>query len=104
MTEYNALSEKELQTVIDQAEKALKEKQIIKRKEVIAQIKSLATSIGVTVVIKEDEKKSVKKGKKVAAKYYNPADESQKWTGRGVTPKWMRALVEAGHDKSEFLI
>ena len=104
MTEYNSLSEKELQIVIDQAEKALKEKQITKRKEVIAQIKTLAASIGVTVDIKDDENKSVKNGKKVAAKYCNPDDTSQKWTGRGVPPKWMQALVQAGHDKSEFLI
>ncbi|MFW5443296.1 MAG: H-NS family nucleoid-associated regulatory protein [Methylococcaceae bacterium] len=104
MSEYNSLSEKELQVVIDKAEKALKEKQSNKRKEVIAQIKELALSIGVVVDIKEDEKKVVRKGKKVAAKYCNPENPAQKWTGRGVSPKWMQVLVKAGRDKSEFLI
>ena len=104
MSEYNNLSETELQAVIDKAEKALKDKQSKKRKDVIAQIKELAASIGVTVDIQDAEKKSVKKGKKVAAKYLNPDDASQTWTGRGVAPKWMQALIEAGRDKSEFLI
>jgi len=104
MSEYNNLSETELQAVIDKAEKALKDKQSKKRKDVIAQIKELAASIGVTVNIQDAEKKTVKKAKKVAAKYLNPDDASQTWTGRGVAPKWMQALLKAGRDKSEFLI
>ena len=39
MTDLNKLSEAELQAVIENAEKALKERQSSKRKEVIAQIK-----------------------------------------------------------------
>lgn len=104
MTEYNKLSETELQNVINQAEKALIDKQALKRKEVISKIKELAISIGVTVDIKEINNKVVKKGKKVAPKYRNPADSNQTWTGRGVSPKWMQALVVSGRDKSEFLI
>ena len=104
MTEYNKLSETELQNVIDQAEKALIDKQVLKRKEVIAQIKELAVSIGVMVDIKEINNKVTKKGKKVAPKYRNPADSNQTWTGRGVSPKWIQVLVESGRDKSDFLI
>jgi DNA-binding protein H-NS len=104
MTEYNKLSEKELQSVIDQAEKALVDKQLEKRKDVIEQIKMLAASVGLTVDINEGNKKGLKKGKKVAAKYCNPDDSNQTWTGRGVSPKWMQALVDSGRDKSNFLI
>jgi DNA-binding protein H-NS len=104
MTEYNNLSEDELQAVIQNAEKALKEKQSIKRKEVILQIKELADSIGVTVDIKDNETSSTRKGKKVAAKYRNPENQNQTWTGRGVKPKWMQLLVNSGHDKADFLI
>lgn len=104
MTEYNNLSEVELQVVIDKAEKALKEKQSKKRKEVIAQIKELANSIGVTVDITDDAEKPVRKGKKVAPKFRNPDNAEKTWTGRGVAPKWMQALVNEGRDKSEFLI
>lgn len=105
MTDLNNLSVNELQTMIENAEAALKIKQASQRKEVLAQIKSLAASIGVTVEIHEAEEKMHKrKGAKVAAKYRNPDDASQTWTGRGVMPKWMRALNESGRDKSEFLI
>ncbi len=104
MTEYMNLSETELQVVIQNAEKALKEKQTRKRKEVIAQIKDLADSIGVVVEIREESVTSSRKGSKVAAKYRNPDNPSQTWTGRGVAPKWMQALINSGRDKSEFLI
>lgn len=103
MTDLTQLSEIELQKVIDEAEKALKERLTTKRKEVFAQIKELAASIGVTVDI-HDEKLSDKKNSKVAARYRNPADPLQTWSGRGLAPKWMQALIASGRDKSEFEI
>lgn len=105
MTDFNALSETEIQALIDNAGKALKDRQMSKRKEVVAQIKDLAASIGVTVEIIEGEsKKTAKAASKVAAKYRNPADSNQTWTGRGLAPKWMQDLLAAGRDKAEFEI
>ncbi len=104
MTDFNNLSESEIQALIDNAEKALKDRLSSKRKEVIAQIKELAASIGVTVEIQDGEKKSERKASKVAARYRNPADSNQTWTGRGLAPKWMQELLGAGRDKSEFEI
>lgn len=104
MTDFNNLSEIEIQALIDNAEKALKEKQSSKRKEVVAKIKELAASIGVTVELVEGDKKVERKTGKVAAKYRNPADASQTWTGRGLAPKWMQDLLAAGRNKSEFEI
>lgn len=104
MSEYNNLSENELQAIIDQAEKVLKNKKLQKRKEIIVQIKLLADSINANVDISEEGSSTDKKRKKVAPKYRNPNDNSQTWTGRGVPPKWVQALTNAGHDRSEFLI
>ena len=104
MSEYHQLSENELQTVIIEAEKALRDKQIEKRKEVITQINELAHSIGVTVEINDNASRNTRKGKKVAAKYRNPHNPLQTWSGRGIAPKWMQTLIDAGQDKSEFLI
>lgn len=98
------LSETELQSVIENAEKALKDKQLSKRKEVIAQIKELAASIGVTVEILENDKKVVRKGAKVAPKYRHPDQPEKTWTGRGVMPTWLKAFQDAGRDRSEFKI
>jgi DNA-binding protein H-NS len=100
------LSEVELQSFIENAEKALKDKQANKRKDVIAQIKELAASIGVGVDIIESEKKAPRKnqGVKVAPKYRHPNNNDKTWTGRGVMPKWLRELLDAGHQRSEFEI
>ena len=49
MTEYNDLSEDELESLIEQAQKTLIEKKNTKRKEEIAHIKALAASINLTV-------------------------------------------------------
>jgi len=102
MTDYQNLSENELKAVIDSAEKALRNKQANKRKEVIAQIKELAASINMTVEFYENDKKDLRKGAKVAVKYRHPDDAEKTWTGRGMMPKWLQSLLEAGHDRSEF--
>ena len=102
MADYQNLSESELQTVIESAEKALKNIQANKRKDIIAQIKELAASIDVVVEIHEADKKSVRKGVKVPVKYRHPEDPKKTWTGRGVMPTWLQALINAGHERSEF--
>ena len=102
MTDYQSLSESELQAIIDSAEKALKNIQANKRKDVVAQIKELAASIDVTVDIHESDKKSARIGVKVPVKYRHPEDPEKTWTGRGVMPTWLKALINAGHDRSEF--
>lgn len=41
-------------------------------------------------------KKGALAGKKVPAKYRNPANPEQTWTGRGVSPAWVQELKTAG--------
>lgn len=45
-------------------------------------------------------------GKKrvVAAKYQNPADPAQTWSGRGRKPRWVEELIIAGGDLNDCLI
>lgn len=43
-----------------------------------------------------------KSGSAVAAKYQGPNDET--WSGRGLTPRWLAALVAQGKTKEEFAI
>lgn len=38
----------------------------------------------------------------VAAKYHGPNGES--WTGRGLTPRWLKSLLEQGRTKEEFAV
>lgn len=104
MTDFNNLSDSEIQDFISNAERALKERQVSKRKEVIAQIRELAASIGVSVEINDGERKALRVASKVAARYRNPADPMQTWTGRGLPPKWMQELIASGRDRTEFEI
>lgn len=103
MTNLQNLSPNELQSLIKNAQAALEAKQAGMRKEVIAQIKELAASINVTVEI-IDDKKSKKATSAVAAKYANPANPGQTWSGRGLQPKWLKALIAEGRNIDDFLI
>lgn len=103
MANLDDLSPAELQNLIKEAQAKLEQKQNAMRKDVMAQIKELAASIGVTVDI-IDGKQSKRRSSGVAAKYQNPNNPSDQWTGRGLVPKWLKALIEAGHHKDEFLI
>ena len=41
---------------------------------------------------------------KVEAKYRNPNDPSETWSGRGKTPRWLAKLIAAGRKLDEFSI
>lgn len=41
---------------------------------------------------------------KVAAKYQNPANSKETWTGRGKQPRWLAAETANGRKLEEFLI
>lgn len=107
LTDLAKLTLDELSKVINDAQKVLAEKQKSERKETIAKIHELAASIGVTVTIdgaKPTARSSSRKGQKVAAKYKNPQNPAETWTGRGVKPRWLRALTDAGKKIEDFLI
>jgi DNA-binding protein H-NS len=40
--------------------------------------------------------KTSDKRAKVAPKYRNPSDANQTWTGRGISPAWVKALKDVG--------
>lgn len=44
------------------------------------------------------------KGRTVAAKYVNPEDPSETWTGRGRKPRWLNAKIQEGAKLEKFLI
>ena len=53
---------------------------------VIELIKELAADVGLSVSVK------LKTVRKIAAKYRNPENPEQTWTGRGKTPVWARGV------------
>lgn len=51
---------------------------------------------------KKPAKTSKMAGIAVAAKYRGPNGET--WSGRGLTPKWLAALIAQGHSKESFAV
>lgn len=102
--QFRDLSEEELEKVIESASKVLRDKQDNKRKEVVSKIRELASGIGVSVEFVELTKAPSRRGGRIPAKYKNPKDPSQTWTGRGMKPIWLRDLINQGHSLSEFEI
>ena len=102
--DFNKLSESDLENVIENAGKELLARQQAKRKEVIAQIKELAASIDIKIEINDTKTKSTRRGKKVPAKYQNPNDPTQRWSGRGMKPKWLTAFLDKGQKLEKFEI
>jgi DNA-binding protein H-NS len=106
--ELNNLPLHELRELIIHAERVLKERQKEARKGVIQQIHALAADVGLSVTIVEEgpkgDRRSARKGSRVAPKYRNPHNHDQTWSGRGVKPRWLAELVNQGRDINEFLI
>jgi DNA-binding protein H-NS len=60
------------------------------------------TSVSAKHIDHKVKKKTSKGGAIVAAKYRGPNGET--WSGRGLTPRWLAALVAQGQNKEEFAI
>jgi len=106
------------------AQKAALEKQIIdtqrtEKTSAIAQVKKLMAQYGLSLAdlgtrtapapaaVAAAPAKVAKKrggaGKKVAAKYRNPAT-GDTWSGRGLQPKWLKAALAAGSSIADFAL
>ncbi|WP_139558573.1 H-NS histone family protein [Methylotetracoccus oryzae] len=105
MTDFSKLSEQELSVLIADASKALEAKRQQARRDVLAQIKSLASTIGVDVQITEQAPEAnTRKGSKVAIKYRDPGNPNNAWSGRGVKPRWLQEYVDQGRSVDEFRV
>jgi len=49
-------------------------------------------------------RRGTRKGTKVAPKYRNPANPKETWSGRGLPPRWLAALLKKGKKREDFLI
>jgi len=93
------MSLKELLSLEAKIKAAIDEKRVSERAEMKAKMEDMARASGFSVAELFGGKRA--KGSKGIAKYRNPKDPSQTWTGRGRRPTWM---IEAGGDPKRFLI
>lgn len=107
----DTLSVQELEALIQKAQELIARKQAQQEKlaGARAEIERIARDAGVSV----DEllaqagkapRKAASVRKPVAAKYRNPADASQTWSGRGKRPRWLADALAAGKKLESFAI
>ncbi len=118
--DFSAMTPKALQKLITEATREAKRK---KKRAPIAQVRSkltkLARNEGYTIselfgtasastpaAAKTPRRRAASKaaGRKVAPKYRNPENHEQTWTGRGKSPLWFNALIDAGKSREDLLI
>ena len=104
------LSQKELDTLINQAQARKQELHREELGKVRADVTDFALSKGYTIeelfgkTKRGAQKRATGKRGTVAPKYRNPKDASQTWTGRGKRPLWFQALLDSGKKESDLLI
>ncbi len=90
------LSVKELQEILEKAEKQIESRKKTELKTVRRQVKKMIKDSGYTP---SDIFPGLKTGRpktKVPPKYRNPKDPEQTWTGRGRKPKWVEEFAKKG--------
>lgn len=103
------MTRKELEKLGRNVEKQLEKLQKQDLKKVRAEMEKIAAAHGVSV----DEvlggkaapaKKSTKPKTKSVARFANPADPTQTWTGKGRQPNWFKSAVDAGKSPDSMAI
>ena len=96
------MSEKELTKLQSDVEKALANIAESKRADALKAAEAAASKFGFS--LSDFVGTPGKKKKKVAAKYQNPADKSQTWSGRGRQPIWYKEALAAGKSPDDLAI
>jgi DNA-binding protein H-NS len=97
---------RELRELRERIEAAIEAQQKSERVALRAKMQELAAASGLTLeeVLGVAKRGRVGKGS-VAAKYRNPEDPSQTWTGRGRMPLWLaEKLKKRGTTKDDFAV
>lgn len=101
--DINSLSLKELKDLQSQVAKAIVSFEDRKKKEAIAELEEIARAKGFSLA----ELTGVSVARKRApasAKYANPADASDTWSGRGRKPRWFVAALAAGQQPEDLAV
>lgn len=98
------MSRKELIQLGEQVEKALKSAEKRERQEALKAAEKAAAEFGFSLSELSPGAQSAPKGQKAKAKYRNPANTDQTWTGRGRKPQWVHDALNSGADIADLEI
>ncbi len=100
--ELEKLTVRELRELKDKVDRLITRKQIEERRNLLDQFREMADASGFT--LSELTGSGRGKGRAVAAKYVNPANPAETWSGRGRPPRWLAAKVKSGAKFDDFKV
>jgi DNA-binding protein H-NS len=105
VTEFNLneLSLKELKDLQGQVAKAIGTFEDRKKKEALAELEEKARSMGFSLAELTGATVARKRAP-AAAKYANPENPSDTWSGRGRKPRWFEAAIKAGKNPEDMSV
>jgi DNA-binding protein H-NS len=101
--DLNNMSLKELKDLHGRVGKAISGFADRRKKEALAELEEVARAKGFTLA-ELTGAVTVRKRAPAVAKYANPADASETWSGRGRKPRWFAAALKAGKKPSDLAI
>lgn len=101
--DINSLSLKELKELQSQVAKSIASFEDRKKKEALAAIEEIARANGFSLAELTGTAVTRKRAP-AAAKYANPNDASDTWSGRGRKPRWFAAALAAGKQPDDMAI
>lgn len=102
--DFGAMSRKELLELQTSVNAALKDAEQRERREALEAAEKAVAEFGFSLAeLSSDPKKGGKTGK-AAAKYRNPENPEQTWSGRGRKPQWIHDALTSGADISDLEI
>lgn len=102
--DLNALSLKELKDLQSQVAKAIASFEDRKKREALAELEEKARAMGFSLAELTGIAPVARKRSPAVAKYANPADKSDTWSGRGRKPRWFEAALKAGKQPEDLAI
>ncbi|MEA3412121.1 MAG: H-NS histone family protein [Pseudomonadota bacterium] len=103
LVNFSQYSLKQLLDLEQDLTKAIRDRQVEQKKEALDKVRDIAAGLGITpeeLILGEGRPK---KGR-VPAKYQNPINKKQTWSGRGKQPGWLKELLAGGKKIEELEI
>ncbi|WP_149141713.1 H-NS family nucleoid-associated regulatory protein [Gemmobacter caeruleus] len=101
--DLNALSLKELKDLQAQVARAIASFEERKKKEALAELEDRARQMGFSLSELLGTPVARKRAP-AAAKYANPENAAETWSGRGRKPRWFEAALKAGRAPEEMSV
>lgn len=101
--DLNTLSLKELKDLQSQVGKAISSFEDRRKKEAILELEEKARTLGFSLS-ELTGIATVRKRAPATAKFANPADSSETWSGRGRKPRWFELALKSGSKPEDMAI